>query len=66
MQSGRIVYTQVRKSQIMGTLKVGIREFREKLATYLLIRQWQSHAMATPSDTTFQPGANAVSQNVQR
>ena len=32
-----IVYTCVRIGDlIMGTLKVGIREFREKLATYLL------------------------------
>jgi PHD/YefM family antitoxin component YafN of YafNO toxin-antitoxin module len=35
--SDKLVYTTVRIGAVpMGTLKVGIREFREKLATYLL------------------------------
>lgn len=35
-QRNRIVYTAVHWRSFMETLKVGIREFREKLASYLL------------------------------
>jgi PHD/YefM family antitoxin component YafN of YafNO toxin-antitoxin module len=34
--SGTLVYATVRKGAIMETVKVGIREFRDNLATYLL------------------------------
>jgi PHD/YefM family antitoxin component YafN of YafNO toxin-antitoxin module len=36
LDNGTLVYTMVRKEPAMETLKIGIREFRDNLATYLL------------------------------
>jgi hypothetical protein len=36
VNSGTLVYTMVRNGASMETLKIGIREFRDNLATYLL------------------------------
>jgi PHD/YefM family antitoxin component YafN of YafNO toxin-antitoxin module len=36
LQTVRIVYATVHAEKIMETIKVGIREFRDNLATYLL------------------------------
>ncbi len=53
----------------MEALKVGIREFRERLAGFLLeidVPVGTSHATATPSVTTSRRGASAPKQIERR
>ena len=49
----------------MKAVKVGTREFREKLASYLLESDWPSLATVRRLATTFLPDANAPRRNVR-